>query len=96
MVELLIKISEEIYEDAIRSGYSHQYDEEVAEAVAKGIKLPKVHGKLVEINSVHDMAINRAKNCFPDGRYNYGYRFALFEFAEDVDGVPAIIEANDC
>ena len=40
-INLVIKINEEIYQDAVNSNYSHLYDEEVASAVADGVQLPK-------------------------------------------------------
>ena len=39
-MKIVIDISEKIYREAIESGYSHLYDEEVANAVADGIPLP--------------------------------------------------------
>ena len=50
-VELVIKIDEEIYQEAIKSGYSHLYDEDVANAVANGTPL-KHHGKLIDADEV--------------------------------------------
>ena len=41
-MKLLIEIPEEIYQEAIKSGYSHLYDEEVANAVANGKPLDDV------------------------------------------------------
>lgn len=38
-MKLIIDIPEEIYQEAITSGYSYQYDELVANAVADGIPL---------------------------------------------------------
>lgn len=38
-IKLVIEIDEEIYEQAITSGYSHLYDEEVARAVSNGTPL---------------------------------------------------------
>lgn len=38
-MQLVIDIPEEIYEEAVKSGYSHLYDEDVANAVANGIPL---------------------------------------------------------
>lgn len=55
-MKLIIDISEEIYKEAVASGYSYLYDEEVANAVAEGIpfdlidELEKLSGKtLLEI-----------------------------------------------
>lgn len=41
-MKLIIDIPEEIYQEAIKSGYSHLYDEAVANAVAEGIPLDSV------------------------------------------------------
>jgi len=38
-MKVIIDIPEEIYQEAIKSGYSHLYDEEVANAVAEGTPL---------------------------------------------------------
>jgi len=38
-MKLIIDISDEIYQEALKSGYSHLYDEDVANAVAEGIPL---------------------------------------------------------
>lgn len=51
-VELVIKIDEEIYQEAVESGYSHLYDEVVANAVADGILLPKEYGRLIDVDEV--------------------------------------------
>ena len=47
-MQLIIDIPEEIYQEAIESGYSHMYDEAVANAVAEGIPIPKGHGRLID------------------------------------------------
>lgn len=41
-MEVIIDIPEEIYQEAITSGYSYQYDEVVANAVAAGTPLDDV------------------------------------------------------
>lgn len=52
-IELVIKINEEIYKEAIKSGYLHHlYDEDVATAFIEGTPLPKGHGKLVDVTSI--------------------------------------------
>ena len=45
-VKLIIEVSKEIYQEAIKSGYSHLYDEEVANAVADGIPLNDLKTKI--------------------------------------------------
>ena len=49
-VELVIKLPEEIYSEAIKSGYSHLYDEDVANVVGNGILLPKGHGRIADMD----------------------------------------------
>ena len=39
-MKLIIDIPDEIYQEAIKSGYSYQYDELVANAVADGTPIP--------------------------------------------------------
>ena len=39
-MQIVIDIPIEIYEEAIKSGYSHLYDEDVANAVADGTPIP--------------------------------------------------------
>ena len=51
-MQLIIDIPEEIYQEAIESGYSHLYDEAVANAVAEGTPLPKGHGRLIDENEI--------------------------------------------
>lgn len=50
-MKLLIDIPEEIYQEAIKSGYSYMYDEVVANAVAEGTPLDdvreNVHGEWI-------------------------------------------------
>lgn len=41
-IKLVIEINEEIYQEAVNSGYSHLYDEEVACAVAEGTLLSDI------------------------------------------------------
>lgn len=93
-IELVIKIPEEIYQEAVKSGYSHLYDEVVANAVADGTILPKGHGRLGDLGKIQSMARKKAEDCFPEGRYDYGYRKALFDFAKDIDDAPTIIAAD--
>lgn len=48
-MKLIIDIPEEIYHEAITSGYSYQYDEIVANAVADGIPLDDVKTEIQDI-----------------------------------------------
>ena len=41
-ISIVVNIDEEIYKEAIKSGYSHLYDEEVANAIADGKPLVEV------------------------------------------------------
>ena len=51
-MQIVINIREEIYQEAIDSGYSHLYDEEVANAVANGTPLPTGHGRLIDADAL--------------------------------------------
>ena len=53
-MKLIIDISEEIYQEAIKSGYSHLYDEDVANAVADGTPLDDVKAEISEIAKDYD------------------------------------------
>ena len=48
-----------------------------------------------DLDKIQSMARKKAEDCFPEGRYDYGYRKALFDFAKDVDDTPIIIEADE-
>ena len=93
-VELVIKISEEKYKKISNSNPSYADDFSIYYAVKNGTPLPKGHGRLIDVNTIQSMARKKAEDCFPEGRYDYGYRKALFEFAKDLDDVPTIIEAD--
>lgn len=56
-IQLVIKISEEIYKEAISSGYSHLYDEEVATAVSEGTPLDDVIEEYVERGAITEEMI---------------------------------------
>ena len=99
-IELVIKIPEEIYQEAINSGYSHLYDEEVASAVADGIPLPKGHGRLIDADYLKDVILLHSfhgsnKNIvpYPDRR---GYRLRQREVDEGIINAPTIIEEEKC
>lgn len=50
-VKLIIEIPKEIYKEALKSGYSHLYDEDVANAVAEGIPLDDVKSEIANIET---------------------------------------------
>lgn len=52
-MKIVIDIDENIYQEAVKNGYSYQYDEEVANAVAKGIPFKEhmTEEKLTEITT---------------------------------------------
>lgn len=103
-MQIVIDISKEIYQEAIKSGYSHLYDEEVANAVANGTPLPKGHGDLIskaEVLHVIDERIEQIKRDADAIKKSYSH----LSFAEGVhDGycrlkcdirvLPTIIEAD--
>ena len=45
-MKVIIDIPEEIYQEAIKSGYSHLYDEDVANAVANGTPLDSIKAEM--------------------------------------------------
>ena len=53
-VKLIIEVSKEIYQEAIKSGYSHLYDEEVANAVADGTPLDSNDSDYAEAQAYFD------------------------------------------
>lgn len=58
-IELVIKVDEEIYQEAIKSGYLHHlYDEDVATAFIEGTPLPKGHGRIVDIGKIDEDKID--------------------------------------
>lgn len=63
--------------------------------IENGAPLPKGHGRLTEINIIQSMARKKAEDCFPEGRYYYGYRRALFDFVKDIEDAPTIIKADN-
>jgi len=103
-IELVIKIPEVYFEalkktDEIVSGQrsGKTLMSVIYNAVANGTPLPKGHGRLVETNTIQSMAKKKAEDCFPEGRYYYGYRRALFDFVKDIDDIDdasIIIEAD--
>ena len=82
-IELVIKIPKEEYSNILKSNNSAFADY----AIKNGTPLPKGHGRLVETNTIQSMAKKKAEDCFPEGRYYYGYRRALFDFVKDIDDI---------
>lgn len=64
-VKIVIEISKEIYQEAIKSGYSHLYDEEVANAVANGT--PYYNCSTCKFASIHcdeyDIDVDALDGC---------------------------------
>ena len=56
-MEIVIKIDEEIYKEALEGGYSHLYDNVVANAVSNAMPLPKGHGRLIDVDELFDSLI---------------------------------------
>ncbi len=52
-MKVIIDIPEEIYQEAIKSGYSYLYDETVANAVANGSPLDDVKAEMLKYSSEH-------------------------------------------
>ena len=68
-MKLIIDIPEEIYQEALESGYSYMYDEVVANAVAEGIPLDDVKAEIktftITEKSEYDIGFNDAAlKCF--------------------------------
>lgn len=84
-IELVIKVDEKIYQEALKSGYSHLYDEEVANAVANGTPLPKGHGKLIDVDD-----LTWARHTVN----KYGYEEDIVVSWDDIVDAPTIIEAD--
>ena len=70
-VELIIKIDEEIYKEALKSGYSHLYDEEVANAVSEGTLISNNLRDVVEpskIKRMQELLDENYSKGFADGK----------------------------
>ena len=63
-MQIVIDIDEKIYQEAKKSGYSHLYDEEVANAVANGTPLPKGHGRLIDEKDLSLMTVHMIDGIF--------------------------------
>lgn len=55
VIELVIRLPKEVYNEAKTSGLPCMYDELVASAVGEGIPLPKGHGNLIDANTMWDI-----------------------------------------
>ena len=82
-IELVIKVDEKIYQEALKSGYSHLYDEEVANAVANGTPLPKGHGRLGDLDALRDEVSSWGMNDYEPS-----------DFTAEIDETDTIIEAD--
>ena len=71
-MKVIIDIPEEIYQEAIKSGYSHLYDEEVANAVAEGTPL------------ANDSERAEAQAYFDGQAYGYGWEQGRKALIDDV------------
>ena len=101
-MKIVIDIPEEIYKEAIKSGYSHLYDEDVANAVANGTPLPKGHSDLIDRTE-----LLKAMDTWPKFGLTIDGRFVpckanvhlipyvqYADMVQAVEGMPAIIEAD--
>ena len=94
-MQIVIDIDEEDYKDINNIHFIREdLKFKIGKAIMNGTPLPKEHGRLIDTDVVQSMARKKAEDCFPEGRYYYGYRKSLFEFAEEIDDVPTIIEAD--
>ena len=93
-MQIVINIPEDVRNRAA-FGITYRQDLQIiGEAIANGTPLPEHHGRLVDADIVQYMARKKAEDCFPEGRYYYGYRKSLFEFAREIDNAPTIVEAD--
>lgn len=95
-MQLVINIDDKLYEiiknpKKLETMY---HAGRLCEAVRNGTPLPKGYGRLGDLDKIQSMARKKAEDYFPEGRYDYGYRKALFDFAKDIDDAPTIIEAD--
>ena len=83
-IELVINISEKLYEDIKKHGLcGYCSDREiVSEAIASGMPLPKGHGRILDEKDILD-----TKN-------NDGGWYDLVDMPEYIAGVKAIIDAD--
>ena len=65
-MKLIIDIPDEIYQEAIKSGYSHLYDEEVANAIAEGTPLDEVKAE-IEASKWTDKDTRIERNALASG-----------------------------
>ena len=91
-IELLIKIPKEYY-NYIKNISDYHCTADML-IIKNGIPIPRGHGRLGDLDKIQSMARKKAEDCFPEGRYDYGYRKALFDFVKDIDEAPTIIEAD--
>ena len=82
------------YYDGIKSIPDIQCDADM-QIIKNGTPLPEGHGRLGDLDKIQSMVRKKAEDYFPEGRYDYGYRKALFDFAKDIDNVRPIIEADN-
>jgi len=55
-MELVIKIPEDTYKDIIKNGFIYDEDNEIVTyAIKNGTPLPKGHGRLIDIGSMHSI-----------------------------------------
>ena len=91
-IELVIKLPEKWFDDMVKEEFEDV--DELCAVIQHGTPLPKGHGRLIDISTIQSMAKKKAEDRFPEGRYDNGYRHALFEFVKDIGDAPTIIEAD--
>ena len=80
-MQIMIKISEDIYEDVKKTIISDEIFDEIVEAFRNGIPLPKGHGRLIDESYL-----------MPDSDYEDGLFYAVS--IEHINSAPTIIEAD--
>ena len=88
-MKLIIDIPEEIYQEAIESGYSHLYDEDVANAVADGIPLDSVKAEIEKEENIwyHD--------CEPENNWKHFDVIRVDTVCEILDNIGSEVKANE-
>ena len=82
-MKIIIDIPEEEYEEILWSEDCGLHT--LTKAIANGTPIIEGPDKLVGINIIQSIAKKKAEDHFPEGRFDYGYRKALFDFAKQLE-----------
>lgn len=93
-IELVIRISKDIYQDIIENGLIYDEDnEEVTDVIKNGTPLPKGHGRLKDIDKIEWYGCTTAFDCPHKNRECKDCDRAECSKTQ-VDDIPIIIEAD--